>query len=510
MPSIQGLRAPACPVVLSYERRSICRCGTKKRAGSRRLPSSYAWPHRWFNSLWSVPTAPVVKSPGQPRRRTRRPRKLASPRIWRTRSSVIRAAAIVFALIVLSSAGQSANAAGFTLTQLIDIAIGNNRDLQAARQVEAQARARLLQAGLMPNPQVQVATTNEGLFNYGGEYTTSAGINQQFPIAGRLARQKDVARVDIDLALEEIRDAELKLAGEVAAGFYRILALNRQIAVRKQLSEIDRKLLAVSRNRFHAGEVSELDVNAAQLELQRLDQESVLLGSDRAKQLGELNQLLGRSAAQPLVLDDTLPTMNQLPNLADQQRQALERRPELRSAILTARRAGADVGLARAERWEDWTVGVGTERSRIAVDGLPRQASSSAVTLNLTIPLPVFNQNQGRIAEASSKQTQAEIRINALELSIRNEVESLTAELARLHKTLTQYQSNMLPTSKRNIKIAQDAYSKGQISITEVVQAERQFGELNISYLTTLDQYLQTLRKLRTATADYIKSAAQP
>ena len=511
MPSIQGLRAAACPVALSCERRSVRRCGTKQWAVSHRLASPSTWPHRWFVSLWPVPAAPVVKSPGQPRRGTRRPRKLASPRIWRTRStSVIRAAAIVFALIVLSSAGRRADAAGFTLTQLIDIAIGNNRDLQAARQVEAQARARLLQAGLMPNPQLQAATTNEGLFNYGGEYTTSAGISQQFPIAGRIARQQDVARVDIDLALEEIREAELKLAGQVATGFYRILALDRQIAVRKQLLEIDRKLLAVSRNRFQAGEVSELDVNAAQLELQRLDQERLLLESDHAKQLGELNQLLGMSAAQPLALDDTLPPLNSFPSVADQQHKALEQRPELRSAILTAQRAGADLGLARAERWEDWTVGIGMERSRIAVDGLPRQTSSSAVTLNLTIPLPLLNQNQGRIAEAGSKQTQAEIRINALELSIRNEVDSLMAELARLHKALTQYQRNMLPTSRQNIKIAQEAYSKGQISITEVVQAERQYGELNISYLTTLDQYLQALGKLRTATADYIKSIAQP
>lgn len=500
MSSVEGLRAVACSIVLSRAHRSVCRCGTKRRAGFHHLPSSGTWLRRWFRSPWS---APGVKQPGKPR-------ELVIARVWRTRSSVIRIAATVFALIVLSGVGQRVDAAGFTLTQLIDIAAGNNKELQAARQVDAQARARLLQAGLMPNPQLQAATTNAGLLNYGGEYTTSVGISQQFPIAGRLARQRDVARVDIDLAQEEIREAELSLAGQVAAGFYRVLVLDRQVAVRKQLIEIDRKLLAASRNRFHAGEVSELDVNAAQLDLQRLYQESLLLESDRAKQLGELNQLLGRSATQPLVLDDSLSTMNSLPNLADQLRKALEQRPELRSAILTARRAGADLRLAQAERWEDWTVGLGMERSRIAVDGLPRQASSTAVTLNLAIPLPVFNRNQGRIAEAGSKQTQAEIRINALELAIRNEVAKLMVELARLHKALTQYQSNILPTSRRNVKVAQDAYSKGLISITEVVQAQRQYGELNVSYLTTLDQYLQELAKLRTATADYIKSVVQP
>lgn len=427
-----------------------------------------------------------------------------------TMGTAIRVAAAVLALIVTVGAGHRVDAAGFTLTQLVEIAVENNKELQAARQVETQARARLLQAGVLPNPRLDAATKNDGSFNYGGEYSTSAGISQQFPVAGRIARQKDVARVDIDLALEEIREAELKLAGEVAAGFYRVLALNRQIAVRDSLKEADRKLLAVSRNRFRAGEVSELDVNAAQLELQRLDQEAVLLASDRTKQFGELNQLLGRPATQPLVLDNTLPATNSLPNLAEQQRKALERRPELRSAILTARRAGADQGLARAERWEDWTVSLGAERSRIAVDGMPRQASSNAVALSLSVPLPLLNQNQGRIAEASSKRTQAEIRLAALELSISNQVESLLAELARLQQILVQYQRNMLPISKRNVDIAQQGYSKGQISIVEVVQAQRQYGELNISYLSALDQYLQAWGKLHTATADYIKPVAQP
>jgi cobalt-zinc-cadmium efflux system outer membrane protein len=417
-------------------------------------------------------------------------------------------AAAVFAFIVMGCAGHRADAAGLTLTQLIDIAVENNKELHAARQVEAQARARLLQAGLYPNPRLDTATRNEPTFNFGGEYSASAGISQQFPIAGRIARQKDVARVEIDLALEEIREAELKLAGEVATGFYRILALNRQIAARDQMMAVNRKLLAVTRNRFKAGEVSELDVNTAQLEVQKLDQERVLAANDRSKQLGELNQLLGRSAAQPLAIDDTMPAINVLPNLVAQQRQALERRPELRSAILTARRAGADMGLARAERWEDWTVGLGVERSRIAVDGLPRQVSSNAVALSLSIPLPLLNQNQGKIAEAGSKRTQAEVRIAGLELSIANQVENLLAELARFQQILVQYQRNTLPIGKRNVEIAQQGYSKGQNSIVEVVQAQRQFGELTISYLNTLDQYLQALGKLRTATADYIKPVA--
>jgi cobalt-zinc-cadmium efflux system outer membrane protein len=100
-------------------------------------------------------------------------------------------------------------------------------------------------------------------------------------------------------------------------------------------------------------------VNAAQLDLQRLTQERALLLSQRTTQLAQLNQLLGRPVAQPLELDGTLPATETLVSLAEQQRQALTLRPDLRFALLNADRARSEQALARAQRWEDWTMGVG-------------------------------------------------------------------------------------------------------------------------------------------------------
>lgn len=411
---------------------------------------------------------------------------------------------------LLSGVNQIAHAAGMTLPQAIDIAVQSNKDLQAARYAVQQARARLLQAGLPPNPRLDIAAKNDLLFGNKGEYTASVGISQQFPVAGRIARQKEVARVDVALALAEIRQAELKLAGDVSSGFYRVLALNRQIEVRKRLIDADQKLVLGTRNRFKAAEVSELDVNTAQLDLQRLTQERALLQSQRLTQLAQLNQLLGRSATQAIVLDDTLPSSEALPSLAEQQRQALAARPDLRFALLNADRARADQALARAQRWEDWTVGVGLEQGRLVIDGAPPQASSRAIGLSLSIPLPLRNQNQGRIAEAAAAGNQADARIEALKLSISNEVAGAYAEAQRLQQAVSAYQGSMLTLSARNVRLAQQGYNQGLVSIVEVVQAQRQQGELNIAYLNTLDQYLQALARLHIATGEYVRSIKEP
>lgn len=404
---------------------------------------------------------------------------------------------------LLSGLSQTANAAGMTRLQAIDIAVQHNKDLQAARYTVEQAHARLLQAGLPPNPRLDIAARNDLIFGNQGEYAASIGISQQFSVVGRIAHQKEVARVDVALALAEIRQAELKLAGDVTSRFYRILALNRQIEVRERLMDVDQKLVLGTRNRFKAAEVSELDVNTAQLELQRLTQERALLLSQRITQLAQLNQLLGRPATQAIALNDTLPASDSLPGLADQQRQALASRPDLRFALLSANRAQANQALARVQRWEDWTVGVVLEQSRLVIDGGPSQGSSRALGLSLSIPLPLRNKNQGNIAEAAATEAQAYARIEALKLSIGNEVASAYAETERLQQALSEYQRNMLALSARNVRLALQGYNQGLIPVGDVVRIQRQQGELNIAYLDTLDQYLQALARLHIATGDY-------
>src|SRR5260370_16073068 len=231
-------------------------------------------------------------------------------------SSMRRMFILCIGLALLGAAGRAARAEGLALRQVIATALSGNKDLQAARFVAAQARARLAQAGLLPNPRLELANKNDALLSNEGEYTASIGFSQQFPVAGRIARQKDVARIDVDLAFAEIKEAEWKLAGEIANSFYAAMALNRQIEARNRLIEVDQKLLDAARRRFSAAEVSELDVNTAQLDLQRVSQERALLSGERTAQLEHLNQQLGTNAAQPLVLEDTMPSTETLPTLA--------------------------------------------------------------------------------------------------------------------------------------------------------------------------------------------------
>jgi cobalt-zinc-cadmium efflux system outer membrane protein len=416
----------------------------------------------------------------------------------------------LFALAIGSvslAAPQTPHQAALGIHQLIDIARKDNKDLQAACYAIDTARAKLLQAGLRSNPRLDLSARSDFLFRNEGEYATTIGVSQQFPITGRLLRQKDVARVDIALAEAEVLEAERHLANEIALAVDSLIVIDRQIQSRDALMEVEEKLAKTTRNRFKAAEVSELDVNTVQLDLQRVVQERTLLRSKQQAQIVTLNTLLGRPPESALNVDPSVPETDTLPGLDQMQRKAIQSRPDLRSALLASDRAEAEMALAKASRWEDWTVGLELSQDKQVITGAPAQGVNRAIGVTVSIPLPLYNKGQGLIAEAQASGDQARARIEALRQSILGEVAGAYGEAMRLHAALSQYGERLLPISERSARLAQQGYSQGLIPVFDVVQAQRQQAELNATYSTTLDLYLQTLARLHLAVGDDIPIA---
>ena len=404
-------------------------------------------------------------------------------------------------LTVLLAWSGAALAQGLTLEQAMREALVRNQDLHAARRAVDAARGRLEQAGLWPNPRLVLSNDTGGPFNNAGEYTRSLGISQDFPITGRIGRAQDVARVDVARALAEVNEAERRLLGEVAASFYGVVTLDQKIGLRDRLIGIDESLVNTTRARQKAGEVSELDVNTAELELQRLRQERTVLSGERRAALAKLAALMGLPPGATPMLDGTPPPVTRLWSLRRLTAQALSERPDLRLLALTADRAQAERALARSSAWEDWNLSLGVQQDKRVIVGAPPQPADKALMLSLSIPLPLFNRNQGAIAAATANEARAREQLVALRLRIENRLAGKYAQMIRLLAALDAYTRNTLPLSRRNAELARNAYRQGQVSIVEVIQAERQENELNTAYTDALGQYLGALAALNT-TAD--------
>lgn len=386
-----------------------------------------------------------------------------------------------------------------SLKQITQIALHTNRDLKAARFNVSIARARLVQAGLWSNPNLNLTSNDDSAFNNEGEYSRTAGFTQAFPISGRIAQQKKVARVDVVKAVAEIREAERQLSANVANAFYSVVVTERRLKQQNYLLNLNQQLVKVTHNRYHVAEVSELDDNTARLEFQRVNQEKHLLESVKISQIAQLNQLLGRAATAPLALDLNAPKLTPWPKLNTLQAHALKNRPDRQALLLTIQRANANVHLARTSRFADWTVGLGVQQDKIVVEGAPPQQADRTLGLSVAIPLPLLNQNQGLIAEASATGTQAIMALKALNLAIETQVASNYAQLKLLQQALQQNQNQSLQLAIKNMQLAREAYKNGQLSLLNVVQVQRQQNDVQLTYLTNLEKYLQAYVALCTA-----------
>ena len=179
----------------------------------------------------------------------------------------------------------------------------------------------------------------------------------------------------------------------------------------------------------------------------------------------------------------------------------LKRRPDRQLAALGIDRAGAEIKLARAEKWEDWTVGFDYSRSVGKFDAPIGTKTDNFLGVGVSIPLPLWNRNQGRISEAQATQQRAEAELKALDLRIVTEVQTAGDRLRRLADILRQYRDESLNLSAQNVALTQKGYSDGLVSITAVIQAQQQFVELRLSYLETLAGFERALTDWQTATA---------
>lgn len=406
---------------------------------------------------------------------------------------------VLIAVAVLSPAIEVAHADPM-LDSLMQKAVSENHDLRAARAQIDSAIGRLVQAGLWPNPRLQLSNETGVPFASDGTYSTSVAFAQDFPIAGRLARAEDVARVDVARALAELNDAERKLLGDVAATYYAIAAIDEKLKTRDELIEIETSLVSASSARYRAGEVSALDVNAVKLDLDRLQQDRALLEADRITKLKVLASLLGSPPDVPLEANARLPDPKTLPPIDELTRVALARRPDLRLLMLGADRARAEQALAESSAWEDWTVSVGVKQDRLFVLGAPSQPADKALMVTLSIPFPVFNRNQGTRASAAADEVTAREQAEALRLRIGNDIAAEYARIVALASVVGQYRESTLPLGRKNVALARNAYRAGQLSMTDVVQATRQEIDLNNSYVDALSNYLIAVSELDTST----------
>ena len=392
------------------------------------------------------------------------------------------------------------SASALTIDQAVAGALQDNLDLRAASYEVDKARGRLLQAGLWPNPELEFSTTTDRTFNDEGERTSGAGFQQAFPISGRLRFAKRVSRVDLAQAMAEIRNRERLLIGDVQRDFLSVLLLRQQIAANREFVALNRDFVDLLEERLKRAEVSEVDLNVAQVGLQRLGVESAELEADLIAREHSLKLRMGLPPEARISPEDNLEALATKFRPEKYQTTMVVNRPDLRQTELGIDRAAAEARLARAAAWADWTLGTHYENER-TIDEPVGPKTDQFLGLKISIPIALWNRNQGRVYEHNAASEQARQQFEAQRLSIRSEIATALARAMKLRDAVGNYRRDLLPALSETNALVRKGYNEGLIPATQVIQVQQQQTTLRSSFLTATGNYLRALVDLETATA---------
>jgi cobalt-zinc-cadmium efflux system outer membrane protein len=411
----------------------------------------------------------------------------------------IASAAFAWTLFSHCALGQTPQGpVAITLDQAIRMALDHNHNLLAARTTVEQSEAQETTANLRPNPTLfadweylPLVHTSGGLGDYLQNSTEGdIGLSYLFERGKKRQHRLQAAKDATAVTRSQVADNERSLTFQVAQLFVNVQLAQSTLDLARQDLKSYRNTVDISQSQYKAGGMSENDF--LKIELQSLQFQQDVEQSELAKvqALSDLRQLLGYESVprdydiagafdyQPLSL-----------TLEELQAKALANRPDLRAAVQGVTAAGSQYELARANGKVDVT-GAGNYSH---VNGI------SAFTFNISVPLPIFDRNQGEIARTHFAITQAEQQQAAARGQALTDVRDAYEALLSSDRVAQYFRSGYLDVSQKNRDISEYAYRRGATSLLDFLDAERSYRATQLAWRQTVAAYLTALEQLREA-----------
>ena len=368
-------------------------------------------------------------------------------------------------LILFGTAGSHRlnAAAPISMENAVSQALSNNVELAAARLTIAQAEARVQQAGRPGNPEFET----EFAPNLNGhERGWRVGLSQKFPLTGRLKFEKQISQSHLQLAQAELEDFERRLCFQVRTTFINLVSAKELLRLNAQQIEMLSGLASNSEQAAKAGEGAEVDVALIELERAQLSSQRLKLEAELQGHSQTLKFLLGLPEETELDAEHK----SEIGAARESIPLRIERRPDYRAAL--ARKEGEFNGpkLARANRWEDVTVGIfgGLDRTEDEPAGIE---NDRVVGFRVAVPLPLWKNNKARIAEAEAAALRSEKEVQAAAARITAEVQSALAMMNAAFKQAESIKSDLLPRSRALEEKLTALHKQGQAGFVEVARA---------------------------------------
>jgi cobalt-zinc-cadmium efflux system outer membrane protein len=349
----------------------------------------------------------------------------------------------------------------------MELAFAQNQELRGAEASVAEAQGRLLEAETYPyNPVLEggVASRRSGSRN---TVDFEVGVGQELEIAGQ--RGGRIASAEAELLATRARHLRTKrlVAARVHIAFVDALEARELLAVARRDVEIVEGLHHLAQRRLDRGAATQLDVNVAAAELGRAEARLFAVEADHDVARALLAEAVGLGpSVAPVAAGELREDLGSAPSLEELMQTAREHRADLQSLRDLERAGRARHELARLEAWPNLTL-----RAFLGQE----DGSTTIVGGGLAIPIPLFDRNQGRIAETAASIARAQAELNTGELSVAREIVVAHARYRAGVTTALRLRQRVLATLEQNLDLLQRAFDAGKLTWPEVLVIRRAF-----------------------------------
>jgi cobalt-zinc-cadmium efflux system outer membrane protein len=365
---------------------------------------------------------------------------------------------------------------GLTLQDLEAIAEQHNPTLcQAAMAIQA-AEGQLVQAGLYPNPNLFYVADEIG--NDGSQGLQGAGIGQEFITAHKRHFRQATAGSRVAQTTYAWQAQRYRVLNDVYRGFYNVLLAQKTIEANEQLVRIGDGALKTTERLRAAQAVSLAVVLQARIEAQTA---RISLNRARNRHQAAWRQLAAVVGCPDMPSQRLLGDVaSNLPELTWEETlgRLMSQSPELAEAQAGVERAQHNLGLQSAARYPNFFV-----ESAVKYDTGSR---FTVADVAVTVPLPVFNRNQGNILSAQSSLIAAEKELQRVELDLRNRLAETFERYANARRQVDTYQQSILPDAKKSLELVSTGYREGEFDFLTLLTAQRTYFFVNLDYLASL------------------------
>lgn len=369
-------------------------------------------------------------------------------------------------------------------SEALAAALLHNPDL-ATYSFELRAQeARALQEGLRPNPSLGTEFENFGRIGGGDDGVeasqTTVSLTQLLELGGKRGKRQSVARLDGRLAGWDYERARLETAAKTLKAFIAGLLAQERVALAERLVRLANEAVGAVRKHVDSGggspvELARAKASLAQSEARRAQRERDL----RAARI-VLATTWGSTTATFTKLTGALEPLSP-PRPLEVLREQLRATPDLARWDTAVERAQAGLALEEARRIPDVTVRLGSRRFV--------SAETNAFVAELSVPLPLFNRNQGAVQEAYERLGKTRSEQHAATLGAETALSTTYEELLAAFEQASDLRNRVLPVTQSALEGARRGYEQGFVRYLDVLDAQRTVAELQGEYLEALARY---------------------